>query len=191
MDAPPVKRDSEEGISLKPNKKRRSDVNGTDYNKCILCQKDNKYELYKVQLESQEKLKITIQARQDSNAICLDSDVCESDWLEVKKPKRQNKCRNWYINLKSYNLAEQKRTSQQNVETESCENPSDESSASGRVTRLNVEPYKPKECCVICNKVWYRGKKPESLVSTTDSQDTIDNQAKRLNRDNILLRVVG
>lgn len=192
MDAPPVKRDSEGGISLKPNKKRRSDVKGTDYNKCIICQKGNKDKLYNVQLETWEKLKIAIQARQDSNAIRLDSDVCESDWLEVKKPKWHNKCRNVYINERSYKLAEQKRTAHiKNVENESCENPSDESSSSGRVTRLNVEHYKPKECCVICNKVWYRGKKPESLVSTKDSQETIVNQAKRLNRDDILLRVVG
>ena len=45
--------------------------------------------------------------------------------------------------------------------------------------------------CVICNNVWLKGKRPTSKVSTKNSQDFILNKAKQLNRDDILLRMIG
>ncbi len=60
-----------------------------------------------------------------------------------------------------------------------------------RFTRRNTEKFQAKKRCVICNKQWLRGKEPISMVSTKNSQKAIEEKAKKLGRDDILLRLIG
>ena len=45
--------------------------------------------------------------------------------------------------------------------------------------------------CVICNKRWMKGKEPTCKVATDSSQQAIIAMANKLNRDDILLRLIG
>ena len=44
------------------------------------------------------------------------------------------------------------------------------SSVSSRTTRSDVDQYEEQIACEICHQQWFRGKEPESKVSTLNGQ---------------------
>lgn len=58
-------------------------------------------------------------------------------------------------------------------------------------TRAETPVFDAKSTCVICNKRWMKGEEPKCKVSTKTSQESIIQKAKDLNRDDILLRLIG
>jgi hypothetical protein len=191
MSSIPVKRTVDESVSLQAVKKRRSGDIQTDYAKCIICQGETKSGLNNIQ--TFDKLKLAVQARLDKIAVRLQPDIENETWLDTEKPKWHGKCRNWYINEKSYKLAEKKRQGSgmlaEGTEKSGPEEPS--AGPSLQSTRSHTAPYDAKVCCVICNCQWFRGKEPQCKVSTQNSQRFIIDKANKLNREDILQRVIG
>ena len=64
-------------------------------------------------------------------------------------------------------------------------------STPSHATRSATEPYHAKECCVICAKKWFRGKRPDCKVTTHNSQEAVITHARQLKRNDILQRLVG
>ena len=136
-----------------------------------------------------EKLVLAMDARQDETFKRLKHDSSTCTWLTDKKPKWHSKCRNWYTNEKSYKLAEKKRplsSDAEDLNQSGCSN----SSQTSRISRT-ATTFDAKNACVICNKRWMRGKQPTCRVSTKNSQQKIIYKAKQLNREDILLRLIG
>ncbi|KAK1874953.1 Phosphate-binding protein PstS 3 [Dissostichus eleginoides] len=131
-------------------------------------------------------------ARQDEVFHRLHHASAEEKWFEDRTPKWHRKCRNWYLNKKSYQYVEKKRLADVSARAEDLAGPGCSSSQhTVRFTRRNTKTFEAKKRCVICNKQWLRGKEPTSKVSTKNSQKTIELKANKLGRDDILLRLIG
>ena len=183
-----AKRIIEGGVSLIPEpskKKKTTSTPSIDYTKCIVCQHSSVKPLRNI--TSSKELILAMNARQDDTYIMLCDDVEVETWLEDKGPKWHDKCRNWYTNKKSYTYAQTKLHQKDSVQPE-CSTSSGQPHIS---TRQNTPTFKSKNTCVICNKKWYRCKKPTGLVSTKNSQNAILAQAQRLGREDIMLRLIG
>ena len=87
--------------SLRQRLQKKGTVSETDYMKCIICQNEGVKDLCRVQPDTQKN---TI----DHVAVGLEHDVKCHVWL-TNEPKWHHKCRNVYINEKSYMLAKRKR----------------------------------------------------------------------------------
>jgi len=94
------------------------------------------------------------------------------------------------MNEKSYKLAEKKRlvsSDAEDLNQPGCST----SSQTSRLSRTATPTFDAKNACLICNKRWMRGKEPTCRVSTENSQQNIIYKAKQLNREDILLRLIG
>ena len=171
-------------LGLQTAKKRKYCVRNVDYTKCVLCQTHKSKTAYNIKPGSFKKLKHAVDARQDETALLLQSDAEKNDWLMQKEPK-------WHPE-KSIKFAKKKCLKQTLVKTSEDQTDSPgTSNSSQRSTRLSTPIFQPKSMCVICNNVWLKGKLPTSKVSTKNSQHFILNRAKQLNRDDILLQMIG
>ena len=180
-----VKRPSDDEWSLVFGKtcKRKCTI---DYNKCVICQ-EHTGKLNNIQKESWEKLKVASEARQDKAGLLLQEDIHNDFWLEERKPLWHAQCRNWYILQKSYTLAKKKRLGSVSDNAQMAE----PGPSVSRTTRSSTDTYQPKSNCIICNKRWQKGKEPSRKITTKNSQETIKDFAKKLNRRDILLRIIG
>ena len=167
-------------------KRQKRMVSETDYMKCIICQNEG-VNLYRVQSDTQKKLLLAMDARFDHVAVRLEHDVKCDVWL-TNEPKWHDKCRN-VINEKSYMLAKRKRANTSIDASSSADIPS--CSSKPARTRSQIETFDAKSACVICNRHWHKGKEPTSKVSTKQAQKTIHDRAERLDRQDILHRLVG
>ena len=96
-----------------------------------------------------------IDARQDEVFQRLLNDSATEKWLEDSAPKWHPKCRNWYINKKSYQYAEKKRSADMSAQASVLADPRFTSSYHDvRFNRQNTEKFQAKKRCVICNKQW-------------------------------------
>lgn len=171
-------------------KKQRQDT-AIDYTKCIICQGQVVITLRNVQPLTKEKLILAMIARQDDVSRRLQHDSITDMWLADKVPKWHDRCRNWYINEKSYKLAEKALLGDTAEEADSAQPECSTSSQQSKVfTRTNTPTFNVKKTCVICNKQWLRGKEPTCKVSTKSSQQAIIEKAKTVNREDILLRLI-
>ena len=197
MASPGKKRLAEGAVSLQRDiakKKCTPRSTLTDYDKCLICQSTTSASLRHV--SSKERLVQAMQARMDevSKRLQADMDKTSDSWLDSYGPQWHEKCRNWYTNEKSYKLAEKKR---QLEKTEDSNDPICSTSKSTilpqptRRTRTETQAFDAKTACVICNKRWMKGKEPKCKVSTETSQNSIIQKAKDLQRDDILLRLIG
>ena len=157
---------------------------GTDYSKCIICQVGATKALHKVQPSTQRKLQEATEARLDGVAMRLKDEITNKNWLD-NQPKWHDKCRNSYINEKNYLMAKKKRS--QKSEHQQTEKEETASIA----TRSKVPTFDAKNTCIICNRHWSKGKAPTSKISTIQAQKTLTTQAQKLNRQDILHRLVG
>lgn len=164
----------------------------TDYTKCIICQGHSVKYLHFITPITKQKFIKAIDARQDEVFQRRLNDSASEKWLEDSAPKLHLKCGNWYINKKSYQYAEKKRSADMSARASDLADPRFTSSHYDvRFNRRNTEKFQAKKRCVICNKQWLRRKEPISMVSTINSQKAIEEKAKKLGRDDILLRLIG
>lgn len=169
-------------LSLRKSKRKKNEE--TDYTKCVICQDDTKG-LLNIQKGTVAKLKLALDARQDSVADRLREDINDESWL-TKAPKWHATCRNWYTLRKSYELAKSRR-----LQDRSTEEPQAGTSSAVYTTRSVVPSFKPKQMCLVCGKEYYRSKKPTLKVATKNREDSIRTKAKLLGREDILLRLEG
>lgn len=164
----------------------------TDYTKCIICQGHSVKYLHFITPITKQKFIKAIDARQDEVFQRRLNDSASEKWLEDSAPKLHLKCGNWYINKKSYQYAEKKRSADMSAQASDLADPRFTSSHPDvRFNRRNTENFQAKKRCVICNKQWLQKKEPISMVSTINSQKAIEEKAKKLGRDDILLRLIG
>ena len=130
-------------------KRQKRTVSETDYMKCIICQNEGVKDLYRVQSDTQKKLLLAMDARFDHVAVGLEHDVKCDVWL-TNEPKWHDKCRNVYINEKSYMLAKRKRANTSIDARSSADIPS--CSSKPARTRSQIETFDSKSACVICNR---------------------------------------
>jgi len=154
------KRVIEEVVSLEigGKRKKRSDLT-VDYTGCVICMGKTVKGLHNIQPATKEKLLLAMTARDDETSRRLKSDSISDTWLIEKSPKWHEKCRNWYINEKSYKLAEKKNlkegTHMSSLAQGACSDPLQQCTTQ---TRSIVPSFDPKTTCVICNKVWLNTK---------------------------------
>ena len=129
-------------------------------------------------------------ARQDDTFRRLRNDSAVETWVENKSPKWHAKCRNIYLNEKSYKLAEKKhpQSSSSPLAGQKCSTPP---STSPPISTRNRTQTFDANACVICNKRWMKGKEPTCKVATDSSQQAIVAMANKLKREDILLRLIG
>ena len=110
-------------------------------------------------------------ARQDKVFHRLHHASAEETWFEDRTPKWHRKCRNWYLNKKSYQYVEKKRLADVSARAEHLAGPGCSSSQhTVRFTRRNTKTFEAKKRCVICNKQWLRGKEPTSKAGVSNSR---------------------
>ena len=157
-------------IDLVASKRTKKAVPVTDYNNCILCQHTSGT-LHRVQTSTQEKLLVAMEARLDTVAERLVDDVKGDNWL-TNEPKWHPKCRNLYINEKSYKLVERTRSQANTGTVSSAESASCSSEVGTRIsvtTRSRVQTFEAKTTCVICGNQWHKHRRPTSKVTTNEA----------------------
>ena len=95
------------------------------------------------------------------------------------------------FNEKSYKLAEKKhlQSSSAALAGQKC---STLPSTSPRIsTKNHTQQFDANCACIVCNKRWMKGKEPTCKSSTESSQQAIIVIANTLNREDILLRLIG
>ena len=95
-----------------------------DYEKCICCQGHAVTGLVSVLPTTVPKLAEAMAARQDQVFQRLHGDAAKDTWVAEKSPKWHPKCRNLYLNEKSYRLVEKKclgKSSQASAQPEHAE----------------------------------------------------------------------
>ena len=193
MDKQQVKRIMEADIDLGTSSCKRLKRTDplTDYDQCIICQQIGGT-LHRLQESSREKLVLAMTARLDDVAFRLGDDVKCNEWL-TKEPKWHPKCRNLYVNEKNYKQAERKRLDVGTGRPSSPDTPCTSGSATNiaAATRSKVPTFDPKTKCVICGNHWHKSKRPSSKVTTQNAQKSIYEQAEKLNRQDVLHRLVG
>lgn len=161
----------------------------TDFTCCIICQSDSGKQ-HNVTKQSIVTLKTATNARQDEVWERLSADLESETFIEDNKPKWHPKCRNIYLLKSSYERAEKKRTDgsrNQSMITEDRITPRESSQ-----TRRSMFPkFDSKTQCVICCKTYHDHKKPTSLVTTNDRQNSLHRKAKELDDQALLTRIQG
>ena len=189
MASPIGKRVVEGDVSLE-RKKRIREEKPTDYTKCVVCQGPAVKQLLKIQEKTAPKLLVAMDCRQDETYERLYNDACNDTWVTDISPKWHTKCRNAYILEKSCKLAQMRRvgSSDTTMDQPECSTSIETPTI---LTRHRTAAFDAKRACLICNKRWAKGKTPATMVSTECSQQAIADKAKQLNREDILLRLVG
>lgn len=158
MTSHPVKRVVQGGLSLKkePPTKRLREETSTYYKKWIICRGLYVRGLNNIQAATKDKLLVAMTAQQDEIFTKLHSNVTVETWLTDNLPKWHEKCHNWYINEKSYKLAEKKRMGlsapSRDMVQPGCRTSSQQSII---VTRRTTSTFNNNDC-VICGKRWLR-----------------------------------
>ena len=111
MTSQPMKHVGDTAMLLRHESRGKScEDKSTDYTKCIICQGHSVKYLHFITPITKQKFIKAIDARQDEVFQRLLNDSATEKWLEDSAPKWHPKCRNWYINKKSYQYAEKKRS---------------------------------------------------------------------------------
>ncbi|MES9880475.1 MAG: hypothetical protein ABW185_06285, partial [Sedimenticola sp.] len=172
--------------------RRLDDLN---YSLCIICQRKGAKNMFNVTAGSLPVLHKAIEERHDDTAKRLQPLIKDDEWLQTMNPKWHKSCRSAYLLTKNVHRAKKKRMI--NMPTCTSQNVADDEQAdtspttSPVKTRSKVPSYKARTMCLICNKVWCKGKRPISKVSTDDRDETLKAKAKQLNRQDIRRRIRG
>ncbi len=122
---------------------------------------------------SLQKLQVVIIESCDDTAKRLKCVVTKDTWLQESTPQMAQKLQKQDLLKKSVSLAKRKRFDNisQGAHADEIAGPS--YVVSPAKTRSQVPQYRAQSMCVICNKVWHKGKKQISRITTQNREDKI------------------
>ena len=158
----------------------------TDFTSCIICQKGTG-KLYNVTPASLPSLKRAMCARQATVSERLSAIIHTEMFLQDNEPKWHPRCRNTYLLKSSYELAKRKRNEALKSKQSSG---NEDNQFHNSMTKCSMSPqFDSKKHCIICCRTYPKGKKPTSFVKTKEQQFSLQQKAKDLNDEALLLRI--